>query len=427
MFFIAVFSVFVIIIYMSYFLKYSDYVGNLRNKTHQFMIPVYLLSKPAYNSHSTDKGKLPKENIKYLSYQPPGNGWNNQRIAIETALVLAKLLQRNLIVHPLSSHHSSEKMKLKLPQDTKFGYLTYNKMSASNLLKVSEFLDLELMSKVVPVTEVDIVHKKFVQKYSNLSWSRICHSMGYGYWIDRHAATEEERQYVSKQVFTPNESWKSKCPEEAKESKLNNNKHIIRYVSDLVNDTSDIVYFSEGTLFGIQIRFMTLEATRRAQEWILGHVKYRKEILKLSEGVSRVLGIYNAIHVRRIGHQTRQLTPGSWIIEMLNKDFTVDVPVYVATDELNLSWFDPIKEAGFKLYFAANFSSWYDLTRFPTKVRQDLLGMHEQMVCVQARKFVPSLHSTFSSYILRERGEIEMKDGLYMNVLHTAWVEHTIS
>jgi hypothetical protein len=357
-----------------------------------------------------------------LSYQPPGNGWNNQRIAIETAFLLAKMLHRTLILHPLSSHRASERMKLNLPHSRHFGYLTYNKMKKSDLLSISNILDLTVMSKGVSVVEFNNTHTRFMKEYSNCTWTKICHSMGYGYWMDRHPETIQQKQFLSKQLFVPNESWKSKCSQEAK-SKI----PVVKYVSDLLNDTSDIIYFEEGTLFGIQIRFTTLEATMAAQESIKGHIQYIQRMYSLADAVGQSLGKYNAIHIRRVGHQARLLTPGAWIVEMLNMEFSTDMPVYVATDEVHLSWFDAIKEAGFKLYFAANFTNEYDFTKHSKQVRQDILGVQEQLVCVRAERFVPSLHSTFSTYILRERGEIEKRDGLYVNALHTTWIKHMIS
>ena len=46
----------------------------------------------------------PGKGVKYLSYQPPGNGWNNQRVALENAIVMAKLLNRTLLLHPMAPH-----------------------------------------------------------------------------------------------------------------------------------------------------------------------------------------------------------------------------------------------------------------------------------------------------------------------------------
>ena len=53
----------------------------------------------------------PVRGVKYLSYQPPGNGWSNQRVALENAVVLAKLLNRTLVVHPMAPHDKGALLK----------------------------------------------------------------------------------------------------------------------------------------------------------------------------------------------------------------------------------------------------------------------------------------------------------------------------
>ena len=411
--------VLLITVYIFYLVKGSIYVEWRRTGS-------YVVSYQSLQSGIAAKQSVLFNSHRYISYQPPGNGWNNQRIVIEAAVILAKLLNRTLIVHPLSSHLVGEKMEQTLPLHSRYGYLTYNKMSRSNLLPLSTFLDLEHLSELIPVVEVNTTHHKFLQVYSkNLSFHHVCHSVGYGYWVDRYPSNDQEKHYMNNQVFAPNKGWRQKCIKEKEEAEKNDNAPIIRYVSDLINNTSDIIYFEEGTLFGIQIRFTTLHAATLAQQWILNYVRYKKHLYTLANAVRAKLGTYNTIHVRRIGHIAKKLTPNDWIAEMLANKFSIDVPVYVATDEPHLNWFKPVIKAGFKLYFASNFTDALNLSKLPRNVHCDVLGMYEQLVCVQSDQFIPSLHSTFSSYILRERGEMSQKDGLFIDGLHTAWIKHT--
>ena len=375
----------------------------------------------ADNSHSP---LTTASNPRYLSFQPPGNGWNNQRIALEAALVLTKLLNRTLIVHPLSSHLKGEHMKQRQTSNERFGYLAYNQMSKSNLLPVSTFLDLDLMSKLVSIIEFNNTHKEFIKSYSQLHWHRICHSMGFGYWVNRHPVSEKEYQFWKRQTFVANEAWKSKCPSEQEEAKITRSP-IIKFISDLGNDTSDMLYIEEGTLFGIEFRFMSLHETLLSQEWVLGYVRYKQKVYETAAMVKQRLGRYNAIHVRRVGHIASQLSQGYWILEMINKDFMAEVPVYVATDEPHLEWFNPITDAGFNLFYAANFSDIFDFSRISVNVKQDLLGIYEQVICEMADKFVPSEHSTFSVFVKRLRGEIEIKDGVYQEGTHSTWIKHS--
>ena len=356
-----------------------------------------------------------------------GNGWNNQRIVIEMALLFAKILNHTLIVHPISSHSLGEKMKRELPPNNRFGYITYNKMAASTLLPLSSVLDLQLMSKLVPVIEINSSHSEFLQNYfsQNTKWRHICHSLGYGYWLDCQPLNQAE-VLLTKQIYTSKKDWRYKCKEEQAEFLLQNEKPIVKYVSDLANDSSDVIYFNEGCLFGIELRFMEYWKSIQAREWIKEYVRYKSTYHQLADAVRTKLGNYNAIHVRRIKHISRSLTTGHWILEMLNNDFTRDTPIYVATDETNLKWLEPLIEAGFKLYFASNFMDFSELSHIHKQMRKDVMGMYEQMVCIKAELFLPSPHSTFSNYIVRERGETDIKNRFNYILHHASWAGDNI-
>ena len=356
---------------------------------------------------------------RYLSYQPPGNGWNNQRIALENALVLARLLNRTLLVHPLSPHRLGEQLKMRLPHGHHYGYLAYNMMNASSLLPLSQFIDLELMSHLVPVQEVRSPHPQFLRDYSHLQWRRVCHSVGWGYWVDQRPSSEQEKSWLTQQQFTPNKAWREKCHH-------HDPSQVARFVSDLYNDSSEMLYFEEGTLFGVQIRFASLQGALSAQQWVLHHVQYSQAVKRVAATVRQRLGAeYNAMHIRRVGHINKKISREQWLNDMLVYGFTPDVPVYIATDETDLDWFQPLHRAGFKLYFAANFTDLLSFPQLPPALRQDMLGIHEQVICQLAQKFVPSMSSTFAAFIRRQRGEVDMVDGLYTDTLHTTWIKHT--
>ncbi|KAL5478161.1 hypothetical protein EMCRGX_G025052 [Ephydatia muelleri] len=337
------------------------------------------------NAHDMAAVKVPAA-VRLLSYQPPGNGWNNQRIALENALVLAKLLNRTLVVHPLSPHELGAKLKA----GHQSGYEAYNLLNESDLLPLKHFMDLQQMALLVPVIEVNTSHGRFRADYSRLTWRNVCHSSGFGYWVDQPPGMAAEVLLLSKQKFTPNVIWKQKCPEEQRRSERDPSP-ILRFVTEFAADQSEMLYFEQGTLFGIQIRFTALEMARTAQEWVLRYVQYNKEVWQRVGLVGKRLGTYNAVQMSKITHG-----------------------------------FQPFKDAGFNIYFAEDFPDVLDFTYVPTSVRMDLLGVHEQCICQRAGKFVASPASTFDAFIRRQRGEVKMKDGLMMDTLHSCWIGHHI-
>ena len=361
--------------------------------------------------------------VRFLSYQPPGNGWNNQRVALENALVLAKLLNRTLIVHPLAPHQLGSKLKAGHHP----GYVAYNMLNETNLLPLAHFIDLELLSQLVPVIAINTSHTQFIRDYNGLSWRNVCHSTGFGYWVDQVPQSWEEVEMLSEQRFISSSTWRQKCPEE-QERVLKDPSPIVRYVSELNDEEAEMLYFEQGTLFGIHIRFTTRERALEAQNWVVRHVRYKRAVWERVEKIAARLKQYNAIHVHRKMHIDSRLTQNYWIDRMVEKNFSKDFPVYVATDEDNLFWFDPFRAAGYKLYFAVNFSDIFEFTnQFAPSLRSDLLAVHEQCLCEKAVQLVPSPASTFAGFILRHRHEVKTRDGLMMDTLHTYWIGHQIA
>jgi len=118
------------------------------------------------------------EGVKYLSYYPGGGGWNNQRIAFENAVVLAKLLNRTLIVHPLAPHQELCRLQLR-------GYKNkYNIIPTGKLLPLSRVVDLKLLSKLFPVKEITSNHVELQKRYNHSRWARVCHNGQVGRWVD---------------------------------------------------------------------------------------------------------------------------------------------------------------------------------------------------------------------------------------------------
>ncbi len=283
------------------------------------------------------------------------------------------------------------------------------------------------MSQLVPVISVNVSHPQFLKDYSWLSWRNVCHSTGFGYWVDQPPQTAEEVDLLSRQKFSPSNIWRQKCPEEKERAEWDPSP-IVRYVSDLASDLSEMLYFEQGTLFGIHIRFTTYKGALEAQKWVINHVRYSSEIWSRVELVlKRMGGRCNALQVRRGDHMDRKLPQSYWIDRMLERKFSKDLPVYVATDSSDLAWFEPFTKAGYKMRFASNFTDIFNFTQRPQTVRSDFLGIHEQCLCERAEEFIPSPASTFDALILRHRGEVRTRDGLMVDTLHTHWIGHQVT
>ena len=51
-----------------------------------------------------------------------------------------------------------------------------------------------------------------------LSWRNVCHSMGFGYWMDQRPTTVEEVAMFKRQHFHASKAWRKKCPKEQQQA-----------------------------------------------------------------------------------------------------------------------------------------------------------------------------------------------------------------
>ena len=366
---------------------------------------------------------------RFLTYQPPGNGWNNQRQALETALILAVMLNRTLIVHPMSPHSLSVRLKR---LESLSGYQAYNAIAADKLTSVSTLLDLQHMADVSGVHIVEWCNTQHALKdgLAKLSWHEICHSGGRGYWLD-HLPSQQELDSLTvlqRQSFEATGGWETKCRDEiAYHQKHIWNEPLVRLVSDLVGLDTDILYISEGTLFGVDLRFVDKDEALASQAMLLNSIRLESGIYKKARKVAARLSPYNAVHVRRGDHSMRYKSVEYWLKEMAAGEFIQQTKnLYVATDEERRSWFQPLADAGYNLTFASDIEDILNSKFLPEVSRQDVTGVYEQAVLLAAMHFVPSPHSTFSKFVTRSRNEMESWDGMLTDGIRIKWIGHTV-
>ena len=383
-----------------------------------FLIKALVLRNTVYVLHHGLYSPV-KAGLKFLSYQPGGQGWNNQRIVLEHAVVFAKLLNRTLIVHPVSEHPLGQDMTINLKIK---GYEAYNLMNKSNLLPISKIIDLHHLSNLVPIIENIKPHNEFLRDFSHLSRIDVCHSVAYGYWVDRRAETSREEEIIENQFFREKKDMLGKCKSTL--AKSDNSVPMLRYIfPDLSNDNSDLLYFSEGTLFAIDVRFFSKDLALASQHWISSYIKYHPDILAtVNTFISDFPGNYCCIHARRTGYSRSYLT-WRYYLELADElGCKKGSLLYIATDLLEKEFFDH-----FNSYQCVNSTSLIPLINYnniPFAFNNTLLGIHEQMVCIYSAVFIPSNQSTLTYYVSRVRREIPMKDGLHMKHVYFYYMQH---
>ena len=369
-------------------------------------------------------GQLVCENnqeVKYLSYQPPGGGWNNQRVAFENAVVLAKLLNRTLIVHPLAPHQ--EILRLKNDRKMTGGYETYNLLPEDKLLPLSKVIDLKKLSELVPVKEVTSSHVKFLQKYKHLKWHRVCHNGLVGIWVDTipKKTDKEKWKLLRRRMETKLPSrgdlplYRRICKTELNQLSNTSDRPVWGIWDELSNRTEDMLYFSEGSLYIRELLFFDKTAVLNSHEWIMRFIRFAPNIRKRVADVLKAIGRpFNAMHVRRTDHPLSFRKRQYFWLQLLNIREAVNLTktLYIATDEENKAWFEPFNKAGYNLFFAEDFSDQLQLGNINVAVVQDMLGLCEQLICAHADHFVGSYYSTFTLFIKRLRKQLSWRKGM---------------
>ena len=343
--------------------------------------------------------------------------------------MFSRLLNRTLLAPPMAPHLPGKRYKGQGLNDPYIGYKVYNELSSDQLIPMDSIIDFKKLSQLIQVRANPGSHLEFLESFSALSWSRVCHSSGYGFWMDRGPRGRREEEMVSGQTFHVMTDWLSKCIEEKNQFDRGVKRPFIRFLLDELSETEeDIIYFEEGTLFGIDFRFQELQDAFTAQTWIAESIKYHPQIVKITDNVERYLLAenadgYNAVHIRR-NDRNSKYSSEFWL-RRVEREFKIPpgLPLYVSTDETNLTFFDTFRKAGYSLVFRQNLQDLFNLGDTGAN-RRDIEGMSEQIVCARASSFVPSMKSTFTTLILRMRNELPERDGVFLTGYYFYWAGH---
>jgi len=312
-------------------------------------------------------GHDPAAPRKYFVFQPSG-GWNNQRLLLENALIICRLLNRTCVAPPAAPHSNY--------------YPSYNRLPAAAVTGMPRLLNFDKLSEVAPLFAVP-------------------QGMTFPAFVDKHilGQTAMSVKIIVKDVSRYRPGTVNKWGE----------RDIIRLFG---REDADVLFFANSTMWG------TMEWKGSIAGWFekraVNHRSMPPDHMKrVARRIAEELWPYHAVHVRRgdkVGEANFRLVshgPDWWAARMAEYNATTS-KVFIATDEKRRSFFDVFKDAhGFSLVF------WEDLPRqkllrqylaaFPRRMFMDVLGMIEQLLCAYADKFLGSGYSTFTTYILRLR------------------------
>ena len=288
----------------------------------------------------------------YFIYSPSG-GFNNQRIELEYALMICRILNRVLIVPPMGKHSSF--------------YGRYELLTPAQMVPMDKIFDFETIARfnpAIPLGNQKVV--AFVQSLIN-------------------------RGYDVKTIFHQERiGWKE--------------ADVYAY---LVPITSKVLFLRGAEMY---------------HQWDfnvnLAHQMYTT--IRFTQGIRQVaMNVideffnstnreYSAIHVRMGDYADRTPPISDFKRKMERRNFRMDIPLYIATEpNSNKQLFRDLCNI-YDCKFSKDFMDSTILRKFAEavpqgQIRQDMIGVVEQLICVAAKRFVGTSFSTFSAKIVEMR------------------------
>jgi hypothetical protein len=319
---------------------------------------------------------------RFFLFQPSG-GMNNQRIILEMALAICLITNRTCVL-PHAAQHTNYPLR-------------YNLHTVDRLLSFQRIFDMDKLReagvrvRTIPENQTLL---EFVREH------------------DGAAALEAAVRGDSRETFLagPASAAEKEWFVVNRDARKMTSRHVwgrLDIAKRFAGEPARFVFFAGMTMW----KTIALGIFSDEFKAVRDSLAFAPHIKRVALRLADQLGAYNAIHVRR-GDKVKE---GNFLMlvrdpevygQRLMRYTDVGPTLYVATDERDAAYFQPLRDQGYKLV------TWRDLdpallggflARFPRQMFFDILGTVEQSLCALANRFLGSTYSTFTMFILRLR------------------------
>lgn len=394
--------------------------------------------------------------IKYLTFEPDGGGWNNIRMAMETIIILAHSMGRVLVLPPekrmylIGKGDNNQKFKFTFND---FFHLDSIQLEHKgfNIITMEDFLKREAMQGSMINKNTGRVQfppnnrTKWDGENLDPLWNYLRETAMVSNWKsttciaafplapDTSNSTENlqkslkialdlARQIPDTRTFTQPLPVQANLSSRMHES-LGGRSELCLYDDEM--QASQFVHFMCSHKHGLRLlthfyAFVFFENWKQdlwAKRFVRDHLRYKDEIFcaaaRVVEGIRRrarlrdptgnPLGEFDSLHVRRGDFQyKRTRISGEELLANIKNDLKPGSTVFIATDERDRSVFKPLLDQ-YDICFLSDFSN---LIR---GVNTNYQGMLDQIIASRGRIFFGTFYSTLSGYIFRMRGYFAAK------------------
>ena len=303
------------------------------------------------NINFENKYKITKE--KYLIFKPWNGGFNNVKMSLEIASVIAYRLNRILV----------------MPSHTSFSIDHLKKQ-----YELSEFFDV----KNIGIETMNM--KKFCSQ-NNITED----------W--------DEIKNISKVYnFDITNSYINLTKEKEIDYKFHKERDIIN-----IDNSPKNIYF-DGNLLGSFYTILHDKNMNELKKYVGKCIHYNKIFFSMAESVIYYLesnyGIYYSMHIRR-GDFNQVYKDVCVDIDTIYKNIKEIIPegsyLYISTDVVNKKELGILNDK-YKIFILK------DVINLIKCDNEDFYGLIEQIICSRGEKFIGTKLSTYSNYIYRLRG-----------------------
>lgn len=405
-------------------------------------IPSDSVFKSPYANYGPEK--------KYLTFEPDEGGWNNIRMGMETAVALAYAMGRTLVLP------AEQNIYLLRNEGHKRNRFTFKKFfyfdaiaeehTGVEVITAEEFLKNEVMNGFFKDENGNPIfppgnrtswdgHIRMSQQYYN--WLRIVTGapkwnfdqcfIGLPSTAGGSTSTLENAFKIAKgragmKKFIDNPTPVDASVEERMAEMKGHRRDICIY--DPSFQQKPVMHFMGDNNSGARLlvhfyAFLFFENWQQdlsTKRFVRDHLRYIDEIQCAAARVVNAVReesqkngdkrVYDSFHIRRGDFQYKNTRVEADVIyENVRDMFVENSTVFVATDERNMTFFEPLRKH-YKLYFL------HDFHHLLKGVNKNYYGMLDQLVASRGRLFAGSYYSTFTGYINRIRGYHSQKDKL---------------
>ena len=409
--------------------------------------PGDLLFRSPFQTTHTQQQQQQQQPPQYLTFEYDLSGWNNVRLAFETVLALAVAMGRTLVLPPSPVGGPYEKVWVDLPKVLLDPEAIREKYKNIDIITLQEYLELEdslpqlhelLVGNLNKLTEEDLsslVYPALRDASPLLEWDPLkCHA-GFSKHQERYAHLKEAKEKLE-DIVRPWQHLVGKPPA------LNGT--IIERLEHMHGGRSAICLYDAALQNIPRLHLPSREAANRPmlpfygmvffEDWrqdlwikrfFRDNVRYSdplqcyaakvvQEVRKRARAfdpIGNPLGVFDSLHIRR-GNDFRGMfrqgiakvdTTAEEIYTESRRILKENTTVYIATDETNLTFFEPLR----KHYHLIFLNDCLDLlnANIPVgRVDQMHYGLIDQLVASRGRYFLGAWFSTFTAYINRIRG-----------------------